>query len=191
MKNCFIGTRLGVGIICAGACAFLSVAHAQQQSTTSEKLELIPAQPSSPQIAPAPVTPAPLPLIPEPPESATKTKATTKTTTTKERKSSTEAAVDELALRVKFRQAKTRALSDPVVQAEWHRANAARTDYEKREALKAYYRALFNRMRRIDASLKPRIAESEQRALHRLTQTRIDPTEPLDPDERADRFYGE
>jgi hypothetical protein len=36
--------------------------------------------------------------------------------------------------------------------------------------------------------LKQRIALTEQRALRRLTQTRIDPTEPLDPEEREDRF---
>jgi hypothetical protein len=93
-----------------------------------------------------------------------------------------------LQQRIRFRQAKTRASNDPAVQAEWARANAARTDFEKRDALKAYYKALFNRMRRIDGSLRARIAETEQRAMKRLTQTRIDPTEPIDPDERADRF---
>jgi hypothetical protein len=187
-----ISITMRAGLVTA---LFFSAAHAQQQAppAASEKLELIPAQPSSSQTTT--VTPAPLPLIPEHPEPATKSKETTakKKTDAKgaERKSSTEAAVDELDQRIKFRRAKTRALYDPAVQAEWNRANAARTDYEKREAMKAYYRALFNRMRRIDGSLKPRIAATEQRALHRLTQTRIDPTEPLDPEDRADRFYGE
>jgi len=176
------------------ALLMVSIGRAQQQpppapAATGEKLELIPAQPPSSQIA---VPPAPLPLIPEQPEAARKSKSTTKKTEVRtDRKSSTEAAVDELQQRVKFRQAKTRALYDPAVQAEWERASAARTDFEKREALKAYYRALFNRMRRIDSSLKPRIAETEQRALHRLTQTRIDPTEPFDPDEGLDRFRGD
>lgn len=175
MKNVWIPT-LSVAFAMSSLCA--------QQPATSEKLELIPSQPSRGQTT---VTPAPLPLIPETPELTKKPKSTT-TEVKKERRSSTEAAADALQQRIRFRQAKTRASNDPAVQAEWARANAARTDFEKRDALKAYYKALFNRMRRVDGSLRARIAETEQRAMKRLTQTRIDPTEPIDPEERTDRF---
>src|SRR5688500_15229215 len=90
-----------------------------QEGTTSEKLELIPSQPSPAQTT---VTPAPLPLIPEQPELSKRPKSST-TEIKKERKSSTEAASDALQQRIRFRQAKTRAGNDPAVRAEWDRAN--------------------------------------------------------------------
>src|SRR5688572_2273916 len=82
-----------------------------QNGTTSEKLELIPAQPSPSQTT---VTPAPLPLIPEQPELSKRPKSATGEIK-KERKSSTEAASDALQQRIRFRQAKTRAANDPAV----------------------------------------------------------------------------
>ena len=96
-------------------------------------------------------------------------------------------STDELQQRVRFREVKTRALKDPAVQSEWDRAQTVRTDYEKREALKSYYTRLYTRMAKIDRSLKKRIAEEQGRSLARLTQTRVDPTEPLDPQERLER----
>ena len=47
---------------------------------------------------------------------------------------------------------------------------------------------LFARIEKIDSTLKPLVAQRQLSALHRLEQTRIDPTEPIDPDERAARF---
>jgi hypothetical protein len=153
-----------------------------QESAAPEKLDLIPRSPASP------VTPAPLPLIPDSPESTKKSKSSTTVETKRTKKSSTEAEADELQQRIRYRQVKTRAFNDPGVQAEWERAHAVRTDYEKREAMKSYYKMLFDRMRRIDGSLKRRIAQEEDRALRRLTQSRIDPTEPLDPADRIEQY---
>jgi hypothetical protein len=45
-------------------------------------------------------------------------------------------------------------------------------------------------MRRIDSSLKPRICGDGAARVASLKQTRIDPTEPFDPDEGLDRFRG-
>jgi hypothetical protein len=167
--------------------ALLLTAHGAvaQENAPAEKLDLIPSQPTP--LTPS-VTPAPLPLIPESPDSTKKPKGSGAVEAKKTKKSVTEAEADDLQQRIRYRQVKTRAFNDPGVQAEWERAHVARTDYEKREALKSYYKLLFSRMRRIDGTLKRRIALEEERVVRRLTQTRIDPTEPLDPEDRAERY---
>lgn len=136
------------------------------------RLELAPAEPVGES----------LPLIPETPATVEKPKgmAIPEPKAEKEKKSQTEISADELQQRIRFRAAKTRALKDPAVQAEWDRANGVRTDLEKREALKSYYKLLYGRMAKIDGSLKKRIDFAQARSLRRLEQTRIDPTEPLE-----------
>ena len=161
-----------------------------QESAPAETLELIPSNPAPSE----PASPAEsLPLIPESPEPAKKPKGKSPALAPvgelkKEKKSSTEATADEQAQRIRFREAKTRALRDPAVQREWERSLQARSDFEKREALASYYKLLFARIAKLDKSLKPQATLTQQRALRGLTQTRIDPTEPLDPQERAERF---
>jgi hypothetical protein len=103
----------------------------------------------------------------------------------------TQVAADDVADRIRLRSAKTKALRDPKVQAEWESAEKARTDLERREALKRYYTLLYDRIDRIDATLKKLTALRRISATRRLEQTKIDPTEPLDPDERAERFSRE
>ena len=102
-------------------------------------------------------------------------------------KSKTEESAEELIERIHFREARVKALRDPQVQAEWDRAAKAKTDYEKREALKRYYKLLYARILKIDGSVKKTADLREHAALRRLGETRIDPTEPLDPQERAER----
>jgi hypothetical protein len=149
------------------------------------------AAPGRLQLAPAaaPATPAPaaepeVTLIPEQvpqnPKPAPAPKA--------EPKSKTEESAEELVERIHFREARIKALRDPQVQAEWETAAKARTDYEKREALKRYYKLLYSRIIKIDATVKKTSDLRQTAALRRLEQTRIDPTEPLDPQERAERI---
>ena len=71
-----------------------------------------------------------------------------------------------------------RGLGDTAVQAEWDRAEAMKTDYEKREVLKSYYRLLYGRMAKIDPSLKTLIDAQLQQSLGRLAQTKVAPTQP-------------
>ena len=145
------------------------LAFAQESAPSGTGLDLIPAAPGQ-QINPD----AELPLIPDIPESVRKPAREV----TQRPNSKTAAADDALQERIRMRAAKTKALRDPAVQAEWEKAQAAPTDYEKREGLKSYYRALYSRMLRIDGSLKAPIEESKKRALARLEQTRIAPTVP-------------
>jgi hypothetical protein len=91
------------------------------------------------------------------------------------------AAEDEIGARIRLRQLTTRVRNEPKVQAELERANSARTDLEKREALKAYYQLLYSRIGAIDPSLAKRVQVLRARSIHRLAQTRIDPTDPIDP----------
>jgi len=92
-----------------------------------------------------------------------------------------------MAARIRLRQLKSRVLREPKVQQLVAKAETAPTDYEKREALKEYYTVLYGRIEKLDGSLKKRTTMLRKQAIHRLTQTKIDPTDPIDPSERADR----
>jgi len=131
-------------------------------------------------------------LIPETPEPTTKPKGTAIPEPKLSRKAAdlpsvTSASEDEMAARIRLRQLKSRVLREPKVQALYEKAQAAPTDYEKRETLKEYYKLLYTRIEKLDGSLKKRVAALQHQSISRLTQTKIDPTDPLDPSERADR----
>ncbi len=139
--------------------------------------------------APSP-TPALVPevtLIPEPVKEEMK-KPTEKEKGEKSEKSKTAENAEELIARIHYREAYTKAQRDPKVMDEWDRAMKARTDLEKREALKSYYKLLHARILKVDASVKKISDERRGISLRRLEQTRIDATEPLDPRERLEGF---
>jgi hypothetical protein len=143
----------------------------------------------APQVNPEPAEPAEVPLIPQevaPVEKPRGRAIEQKSTTIKRTK--TDESTEELNQRIRFREARTKALREASVQAEWEKSLQARTDLEKREALKRHYQLLFARMTKIDGSLKKLIDERKLLALRRLEQTRIASTEPLDPAERNARF---
>ncbi len=132
------------------------------------------------------VAPEQLPLIPETPEATRKPRGsaiTEPSAPTKEKKTKTEIAANEMQDRIHFRQAKTKALQDPALQADWDVAHRTRTDYERREALKEFYKKLYGRMAALDPSIKKLIETERQKSIHKLQQTRVAATEPF---ERAD-----
>ncbi len=136
------------------------------------EMELLPLIPDTP---PALDLPPPGEAIPQPPD------------ITQELKSERAAAVEnELRNRIRLRQIKTKALKDPRIQADWERAQTARTEFEKREALKDYYTTLYDRMTKLDSSLKGQIKDLRTESLRRLRQHRMAPTEPLEPLDRDD-----
>ena len=90
-------------------------------------------------------------LIPESPTPAKKPKSVPA------KKSSTEQASDDLQTRIRYREARTKALQDPKIQMEWDRAQAAKTDPEKREALKSYYNLFCDRVVKIDPTTKSHV----------------------------------
>ena len=133
-----------------------SVTLAKGQETPVETPPLKPTEKPVPQAAP-PAQELPgesLELIPEVPKGTARPKAKP---SEPKKKSSTEQASDDLQARIRYREARTRALEDPRLQQEWDRAQAAKTEPDKREALKSYYNLLCDRMIKIDPALKPRV----------------------------------
>jgi hypothetical protein len=125
-------------------------------------------------------------LIPETPETAPKPKGNAIPEAKPSRKASdaankTTIAEDELAARIRLRQLKTRVLAEPKVQESLQQAQAAKTDYERREAMKAYYKLLYGRIEQLDSSLKKQVNERRSAAVNRLQQANIRPTKPLQP----------
>ena len=138
-----------------------------------DRLELMPSKPA--QLLPPPTGLSLIPEIPLPPE---KSRSRTVESPIKKRDSATADAEDLVKQRIRLREAKTKAQRDPAVQAEWDRAAAVRTDYEKREVLKGYYKLLYGRMAKIDPTLKAPIDAQLQQSLGQLEQTKIAPTQP-------------
>ncbi len=139
-----------------------------------DRLELMPTKPA--QIMPPP---AGLPLIPEIPMPVERPPARSSTESPiRKRDSATADAEDAVKQRIRLREVKTKAQREPAIQAEWDRAGAMKTDYEKRDAMKAFYRLLYGRMTKLDPSLKTPIDALLQQSLARLDQSKIAPTQP-------------
>jgi hypothetical protein len=161
-------------------------------SVFAEEKSLTPAAPPEKPLQLAP-EPAPMDiLIPEALPPSTKPRGSaiaepSSSRTTAPRVSKTQIAEDEVKQRIQYRLAKNKAVRDPAVQAAWDEAERAKTEFDKREAMKRYYTLLNARIRKIDGSLSKVAVERQTYATRRLDQTRIDPTEPLNPDERGER----
>jgi hypothetical protein len=164
----------------------------------AEEKKPAPAPEKPLQLAPAPaptdiLIPDNLPQIPKPqgsaiPQPSSMPRSTTRgVTSAPGGPSKTQLAEDEVKQRIQYRIAKNKAVRDPAVQAAWDEAQQAKTDLAKREAMTRYYTLLNARIRKIDSSLSKLTVERFTTATRRLQQTRIDPTEPLDPAERTGR----
>lgn len=140
---------------------------------SAPKLDLMPAEDTT-------IPPAESTLIPEMIEPVEKPQGTEIPQPTKpaEPANRTAIAANLLETLVRFRNVQNRVVKEPAVQAEWDTSESARTDYEKRAALRRYYQLLYARMEKIDGSLKPLIEERREVALRRLRQHKIDPTQP-------------
>jgi len=84
-------------------------------------------------------------------------------------------------LRVRFQEVKSVALKDEAIREMKERANRAKTDEDKRAALREHYKMLFAKIVSIDAELAERCALMETAYLRRLAQFRVEPTIPLNP----------
>lgn len=70
---------------------------------------------------------------------------------------------------------------DPALVSLKQKAGEATTFEQSRAAMREFYRLLFSKMRKEDPTLKQRIDAMERAYLTRLSQTRIEPTIPLEP----------
>jgi hypothetical protein len=84
-------------------------------------------------------------------------------------------------LTIRYRDVRVQADKDPKVLRMFERSNEAKTDEDKRAALREYYRLLFAKMVSIDKNLEERCRIMEQAYLRRLAQERLEPTIPLNP----------
>jgi len=82
----------------------------------------------------------------------------------------TEDAARELNARMRFRDAKIRAMKDPEVQASLLEAQKAHSDREMREALRRHYTRLFSLMRASDGTLSKLIQEREKETMAPLIE---------------------
>ena len=82
----------------------------------------------------------------------------------------TEDAALELNARMRFRDAKIRAMKDPEVQASLLEAQKARSDREMRNALRRHYTRLFSLMRASDGTLSKLIQEREKETMAPLIE---------------------
>ncbi len=81
----------------------------------------------------------------------------------------------------RYRDVRVQADKDPQVLAMFKKSTVAKTDEDKRAALREYYRLLFKKMIEIDSSLTVRCQGMEAAYLRRLAQERLEPTIPLNP----------
>lgn len=154
---------------------FAAMICASAQDAPKPQLRSTPPSPLAP---PPPPESDALPLIPEDIELGDRPKGTA---LAEPKKNKTSEAENELGARIRMRELKTRALRDPKVRAEWDRAQTARTDAEKRDALTGYYTQLYAKITEFDSSLKKRVDVLKQASIKRITQRNVAPSEVLDP----------
>jgi hypothetical protein len=177
MKKVFIFACIAVAV---------ATAYVAAQEPASPPADAAPAAPPAAEASPAP-SPAiePPQLIPAPPLPSPEGVNTGPSgmpdlsqldQAFKQAPASKEA--QEFKLRVEWRQLQNRTTNDPVVVGAREHAEAATTDLEKRERLRAYYRTFYRRMRSLAASPEMKAYLDSQMTGHlALTaQPRVRPT---------------
>lgn len=91
------------------------------------------------------------------------------------KKNKTEESIDNIADRIKFREAKTKALKDEKVIDLNAQVEAAKTDPEKRALLREYYTVLYAKILKIDGSIKKLVADRLKQSLNTLDQSKVRP----------------
>ena len=89
-----------------------------------------------------------------------------------------QATAADLDLRIRYRKARNVAETNGKVRAAWDDSRDAKTDHDKRQALKRYYGVLFAQMLTVDRGIAPLVEERRKAEFAGLTQTHIAPTVP-------------
>jgi hypothetical protein len=84
------------------------------------------------------------------------------------------AVEQDIRVRLKMRDAQTRALNDPHIQADWDAAHHTKTDPERRALLTVYYNHLYDLMIKIDPSIADRTNARRSGVLARMKYTRLE-----------------
>jgi hypothetical protein len=72
--------------------------------------------------------------------------------------------------KARYNELRKKAMSDPQISALKEKLDSASSDDEQRELSKEYYRALFNKMRKLDGSMKDRIDRMDAATQRRLNR---------------------
>ena len=72
--------------------------------------------------------------------------------------------------KVRYNETRTKALADPNVLKLQEKADSAMGEEEQKTASKAYYKALYAKMRSLDPTLKEHIDRTEAATLRRIEQ---------------------
>ena len=94
---------------------------------------------------------------------------------------------EDLEMRIRYRKARTFAERDAAVVAAWDASREARADYAKREALKRYYDLIQAKIKAVDPVVAGALGERYDKAMKRLSQTRVEPTDPNEEDARQNQ----
>jgi hypothetical protein len=124
-----------------------------------------------------PMAVEPSPLVPSTSPVPKKTVPSLQELDTAFQHSSLGAAVEEQRLHLEWRKLKNRASLEPEVIAAKKAVDRARTDPEKRDLMRAYYRLFFARMLALadGADIKAYLEQREKEALNGLAQPHVRP----------------
>lgn len=139
------------------------------KSTSTQHLDMpVPATPTTTKKPAKTDKPTTAPATPAP-----KSAKTAPITSTKPAKPLVEPPADadaEVKEKFRFDQARAKAGEDPQIKALKQKADEASTDDESRKALRAYNKALFEKIRKIDSSVSDRATRLEAAILKRLSE---------------------
>lgn len=82
---------------------------------------------------------------------------------------------------IHYKEVRVTAEKDPKIVAMLAKADAAKSEEDRRAALREYYRMLFKKISTVDASLTQKCNDLEAAYVRRLSQYRLEPTIPLNP----------
>jgi hypothetical protein len=88
-------------------------------------------------------------------------------------------------IKIRYYEVRTGVEKEADVSALKEKADHATTDEEKRQALRAYYKLLFAKMKKMDPSIADRCDLMEKAYLRHLEQITLQPTIPLSPETGA------
>jgi len=130
-----------------------------------------------------PMTVEPSPLVPNTSPAPKKNVPSLTELDTAFQHSSLGAAVEEQRLHLEWRKLKTRASLDPEVVAAKKEINSARTDQDKRERMRAYYKIFYARMQALAEApdVKGYLEQKKNEAINGLAQPHVHPEPTAHP----------
>ncbi len=172
MKRLFISAALLMGSI-----PVISAEEFKPQGLPEPPVQAVPASTQVGAGSQSAALEQPISLIPEslpdPSQKPAPDGAAFKETEKKLKKAKEDISADALKNRIRFREVKNQALKDDGIQAEMEAAKSAGTDAEKKAALKRFYNRLFDRMLKIDATLKEEVEARRKSYVSRYDQKRV------------------